>query len=356
MQKTMLDIIEETVDIETFLSEFNIDVSDYFDGTFRGSCPIHGGDNNSAFAVYKNQNGRYCWACHTNDCHKEFGGNLIGLISGVKKCTLKKSIWYIANQFNIKKDSNSTSAKYVKGSTLNKVKVSPVKPMVHEKIDSYYLKKCFLNSINTDYFKLNGIPKSIVSRFGLGFDSTSNRITIPVFDENKRLIGWDGRYSNDSYVGTVDINGSIITKYKLYSGLKKKNILYGLDKINFENRTNYVILVEGFKDVWKLNYIEMNAASVFGHSLSAQQLYLLKNISNNVVICFDNDEKPGSKKNPGQKGAKNVLKILSDNKFNVKNIVMPINIDIGDGFKSKRANDWIEKNILPIKESFYFER
>jgi hypothetical protein len=42
-------------------------------GEWRGPCPIHGGDNKSAFVIYEKR-GRLRWHCFTGDCNERGGG------------------------------------------------------------------------------------------------------------------------------------------------------------------------------------------------------------------------------------------------------------------------------------------
>jgi DNA primase len=78
--------------------------------------------------------------------------------------------------------------------------------------------------------------------------------------------------------------------------------------------------------------------------LSPQQLYLLKEMTNNVIICFDNDVDE-TNKNAGQDGAKKVHKILSVNKINAINVCPPPNKDIGDAFTDETMKEWIKSTL-----------
>lgn len=43
-------------------------------GEYRSACPLHGGENKSAFVIYEKQ-GRMRWKCFTGDCNERGGGN-----------------------------------------------------------------------------------------------------------------------------------------------------------------------------------------------------------------------------------------------------------------------------------------
>ena len=64
--------------IETFFQHFGLDLQARPD-KFVGRCPIHQGDNCSAFNYYRNGH----WKCRTHQCHEKFLGTPIGLIRGL---------------------------------------------------------------------------------------------------------------------------------------------------------------------------------------------------------------------------------------------------------------------------------
>jgi hypothetical protein len=74
-------IISENIDV--VLSHFGISLNQT-DAYLVGSCPIHGGDNTTAFNIFTSGHtftGN--WICYTHHCEKSFVNNSIGFIRGL---------------------------------------------------------------------------------------------------------------------------------------------------------------------------------------------------------------------------------------------------------------------------------
>ncbi|MFM7796133.1 MAG: hypothetical protein ACKO7N_05150, partial [Candidatus Nitrosotenuis sp.] len=112
-------VCDEVCDnIETLLETFGLDYK-FNNKMITMSCPIHGGDNESAFNLYpEGDNYRGNWKCRTHGCEKVFKASVIGFIRGVishqkydwenegdATCSFKEAVEF-ATQF-IKKDLSS---------------------------------------------------------------------------------------------------------------------------------------------------------------------------------------------------------------------------------------------------------
>jgi DNA primase len=342
MCNAILDGLREKISLKEFLLLFNVDFIEDASGTLRGPCPIHGGDNPTSFAAYSNPNGRWAWACHSNDCHLKNGANIIGFIASLKKISIADAIMFLVKKFHLK-SGDTALIKSKKHRSFERL--MPIKPDKLSIINDGILKKAILNVKKTNYFKKLNISEEIITKFKLGYIEDLSRILIPIFDEEDRFVGYSMRYINDDFIDTVDINGNLIQKYKISYGFKKRDVLYGLNFL--KDKVDKIVLVEGFKDVWALSLLNIPAVAVLGHSLSLQQLFLLKQKTDNVIICFDNDKNEDIK-NPGQDGAKKVHSLLLKNKFNVINICPPPNVDVGDSFTDKKMFTWLKNNLEEV--------
>jgi putative DNA primase/helicase len=66
---------------------------------WRGACPIHGGDNPSAFAVYTDKNGVQRFACYTNQCHEhETGADVIGFIQQMENLDFQAACSFLGGK------------------------------------------------------------------------------------------------------------------------------------------------------------------------------------------------------------------------------------------------------------------
>lgn len=60
----------------------------------RCACPIHGGDNASAFSIYRN-NGKYSWKCHSGDCGS---GDALDFVQKWRNWDFKKAYEFLGGE------------------------------------------------------------------------------------------------------------------------------------------------------------------------------------------------------------------------------------------------------------------
>lgn len=70
--ETDLETIRRELNLLTLAEHAGADLRLQY-GEWRGPCPIHGGDNKSAFVIYE-KSGRLRWHCFTGDCNERGGG------------------------------------------------------------------------------------------------------------------------------------------------------------------------------------------------------------------------------------------------------------------------------------------
>ena len=58
-----VSVIKQNIDVEKILRHYNVDFK-YFGDYIRCACPIHNGDNPTAFVI----NEDFLWSCHTGGC------------------------------------------------------------------------------------------------------------------------------------------------------------------------------------------------------------------------------------------------------------------------------------------------
>jgi DNA primase len=246
------------------------------------NCPIHNGDNTTAFNINGDVTSEFCgrWFCNTAGCHKKFGGDILGLLRGLASlkadltftevinlaatfCGIEQ-IDYISDVFN---DMMLRETVKVTGPTREQVRERLKRPV------EYYLKR--------------GFSLSILDEFDIGIcdDPTKemyNRVVFPVYDPNgKYLIGCVGR----TLTNAPD-------KWKNQKGFKKSEHLYGYWKA-FQAicQSGKIILVEGQGDVLRFHEAGIkNAVGIFGSKLSdSQELLLQKTGVTEITTVFDRD-------------------------------------------------------------------
>ena len=154
----------------------------------------------------------------------------------------------------------------------------PLRP-IPEKILSYYI-PCV-----NDIFKNDGISYNVQKTFEIGYDTYSNRITIPIRNYNGDLIGVKGRYFGNIPEGTD------IQKYIYLEPCNKSQVLFGLDKTyNKIEAKHFAFVGESEKFVMQLwSYGDQNAVATGGKTISKQQIEMLSRICDRVILCLDKD-------------------------------------------------------------------
>jgi DNA primase len=137
---------------------------------------------------------------------------------------------------------------------------------------------------------MKGFTPATLRVFQAGFDMDSNRITIPVFDAEKRLLGFLGRTCTGDPM-----------KYRVYPPLSPSKTVYGLP---YRVIGDACVLVEGAWDVWTLYQWGIpNVLAVMTSRISEEQVQVLARACRRYVLLFDGDR-------PGREGARQVASAL----------------------------------------------
>lgn len=147
----------------------------------------------------------------------------------------------------------------------------------------------------------DGITKEAMDKYEIKYSISNNKIIIPHFDKNKRLVGIRGRALNKEDEELFGKYAPIQIEGKWYSHPLSLN-LYGLDK-TWENikRSGVCYIGEGEKfclqnESFNSDLLNCSVASC-GSNLNKYQIDLLMRYCKpkEIIICFDNEENEGSK-------------------------------------------------------------
>lgn len=116
------------------------------------------------------------------------------------------------------------------------------------------------------------MPEDTLRHFDIGYDLTTDRITIPVWWKG-RLVGWQARAVCDDEE----------EKYKSSPELPKRAILY-----NYDQRDRYIV-VESPKSVLRHWHHQPSITATFGAKVEQAQQALLHS-AQRVILWFDNDK------------------------------------------------------------------
>lgn len=233
-------------------------------------CPVHNGDNKTAFAFNLNT-GR--WRCFTHHCHEEKGDRLIDLI-----CTIKQM------------DKNQAK------NWVCQFRGEPIVMLTKEgKEDQIYREVMLKRLFKTDFYLKRGFLQSTLDDFEHGMAEAykmRGRVTFPVRDDESKIRGWSGRWGGkeierDGKTICVTDAGKEIPKWK-HTSFRKARYLFNYYRI--PNPCGFIIVVESIGNVmrfWECGF--KNAVACLGSAISPIQAQLLMKKTNHIVLAFDND-------------------------------------------------------------------
>lgn len=274
---------------------------------FSFPCPVHGGDSPEGCSIFTEgdtSTGNWkCWTCH---CEEEWKENIFGFIRGVLSYQSGNNVclneaFNFCLEFLGKSKIESSEMKQVNNGTKSKLVdlfqkkyISPEQKFSRESIQSKL-------DIPSSYYIDRGYKEETLRVFDVGDCSEfakpmCNRAVVPIYD------------INDSYLGCVGRDKTEKSRQKwLHSKGFKKNSLYGINTAkNFMEdgfKCPTLFILEGQGDVWRMYESGYrNSVSIFGSSLSDDQLVLLEEIGvMSLIIMTDYDD-------AGKKAAQQIVK------------------------------------------------
>jgi DNA primase len=295
--KEKLDYMKKTVDPVFLLNDLGVDTTHQTVKEIRCSCPVHGGDNRTAFRFNKETR---TWVCFTHKCHEVHGNDIIGLIQALTDRDFVGSVDYLKELTGdvsgvdyVEHKRKREMEDFIK--SYDRVRVKP------ESVNEKSLARFKLN--RSKYFLSKGFKDSTLDRFDVGGGwKDKHRILrdiIPIRDVDGYLLAYSLR--------DIRPNAEDEFKYILTPGFDKDRCLYNLNHAHQYGDHLPIIVVEGFKSVWRLHeYGIDNVVCTMGSGITTGQqqllcIYALKGI----VTFFDNDE-------AGVKGTTQAINDLGD--------------------------------------------
>jgi len=322
LDQTKISFMSEKIfeNIQIFLDMFDIkykNVQNYISAP----CPIHGGDNPTAFCMYLDGNTlKGNWCCYTHHCEEIFRPTPFGFIRGVlsnkynnwtgqlkdikygflKTYDFCQSILKI-DESNIPELNNIEKRKFC-----NDIKIfTKTKKFfkgwnLHNVISSM--------DIPSQYFLNRGYKRETLEHFCVGTSKKNDgifrdRSIVPVIAQDGiHVVGFTGRSNyekclkcNQYHEGSCESKNKnyIYSKWVNNKGFAKERYLYNLhNAIEAAKYSKKIILCEGPADVWSLyeKGIE-NAVAIFGTSLTDSQQIILETCDiHKIILLLDNDE------------------------------------------------------------------
>jgi len=337
-------------DIENLLITLGIEDYKILDKMVIMPCPIHSGDNASAFNLYyQGDSYRGNWKCRTHQCEGLFKSSIIGFIRGclsrIKKnwtkpgddmISFNEAVEYAVqfSKHNVRAISTpkKDQEKHTFVNTINYITKNNTKT-TNQIARSTVVKSL---QIPSSYFQSRNFSKKILAKYDVGECITSgremyNRAVVPIYDQDhKYMIGCTGRTINNE-----------TPKWRHSKGFSANESLYNFWYAKEHIKTlGGVVLVESPGNVWRLEEAGIhNSVAIFGSSLGDKQKMLL-DISGamTIVTLMDNDE-------AGKKAADQILQ-KCQRTYNVKHIQLVDYPDVAEMPLEK-----VVKDIKPLIES-----
>lgn len=289
-----------------------------------GCCPIHGGDNPSAFNLYpQGEEVRGYWVCRTHHCEKKWKATLVGLIHAMLSAEQGKQIpWTAAVDWMIKflgyksitDVKTPTTSEILKNGQANAIHKLNIKPQ--QKTTGWTRERVRKTlEIPAEYFVNRGYSRDILDKYDIGFYPKVGRVLAPMYDDDhKNALGFVGRsiyercekcklFHKPGEACPVDIADQFkAAKWKNSEGFDTGNYLYNYWFAREHIiKSNLIILVEGVGDVLKLEMSGIhNAVALFGTNISDEQVSVIEGSwASNIIVLLDTDE-------AGIEGCKNI--------------------------------------------------
>jgi len=172
------------------------------------------------------------------------------------------------------------------------------------------------------FFNQKKIPIHLLEQSGLvikkekggHYDRFRNRLIFPIFDEQKRIIGFGGRALGEETPKYLNSPESAI--------FNKGRVLYGLPQAaSTIRRLNQAVIVEGYFDLLSLHLHGFKqAVATLGTALGSFQIRKLKGMAEDLILLFDGDL-------PGIQAALRSVTLFQQEGVSARIKVLPPNTD-----------------------------
>lgn len=233
-----------------------------------------------------------CWT----GCNVSY--DIFSLVGKLFNFDFSQSFIYVCKKFNITMDNSGANniitdpENFVDISFIKKFKVNKKPESVAEPID-----KKLLNSFYQLYHESwieDGISIRSMKKFDILFSIRHNKIIIPHFDTDNRLIGIRGRALNQEEIDDGRKYMPIFHKGEVRKHLTGANI-YGVNitKESIKKNNNTIILFESEKSILQLDTMlpDMSiGGGISGSFLTDEQIKILQTLGvENVILGLDKE-------------------------------------------------------------------
>jgi len=278
-----VQILKDMVDPRYLLESLGFTITRETPKELRGTCAIHGGDNTTAFRFNKTTRS---WVCFTHHCHDMNGKDIIGLIKSSRSCTFSEAVEYLSSlvgqvdhptyvELKQRREREVFKTNYLDKKSKSRWTDEKTLEQFKPTRSTYFNEFGFSNK-TLDHFEIAG---GYVDSHGFLRD------IVPIRGEDGKLMACSMR---DIRLDAPDDD----FKYILTKDFSKDTVLYNLHNAKKYTEKLPLIVVEGFKGVWRLyDYGIHNVVACMGSELTPGQIHLLyRHAVRGVVLFLDNDK------------------------------------------------------------------
>ena len=294
-----------------------------------GLCPFHG-EKTASFSVNPDKGIYYCFGCHK-------GGGAVNFMMEIEGLSYPDAVRSLAKRAGVEvPEDEQYQSRYRQQErlwALNKEAARFFNAQLYTEAGAEGLA----------YAQKRGMPKSILTKFGIGFapnswsaltdamrkkgytdqelrdanlvsdknghiyDRFRNRLMFPIIDVRGNVIGFGGRVMDNSTPKYLNSTDTLVFN-------KRKN-LFAMNYAK-KSKMGFIILVEGYMDAIALHQYGFDCAvASLGTSLTEDQAALLSKYTDQVVLIYDGDE-------AGQNATRRAIPMLEKAGLQVKVLKM----------------------------------
>ncbi len=326
---------------------------------YLGLCPFHT-EKTPSFTVSPDKQIFYCFGCHT-------GGNVFSFMMQHEGLSFPEAVRELGRKYGIEvPESNMTPdqkrhySEREKLFRVNELAMGFFRDALNnaasgQRAKAYLVGRGMTRKIIEGhqlgyapnrwdgllrYMGQKKVPLELLAKSGLiiprknsqgYYDRFRDRIIFPIFDFNKKVIGFGGRVMGDDmpkYLNSPET--------PLYN---KRRSLYGIHAAKQEARKSGVIyLVEGYFDALAMHlYGIRNTVATLGTALTVEHVQLIKGLvgsSGYAILVYDSDQ-------AGIKAAKRSIAIFEQGMLDARILVLPEGYDPDDFLKESGPDDFL---------------